>query len=1135
MERHDAPQPEPNSDRQRVAEDLFDAVRALPPEQRDAAIDAGSQDPWVRAEVRSLLQFDGSTLPTEGVRRSGRFDSESCMGLSVGGFTLRRVIGVGGMGTVFEAEQELPTRKIAVKVLHSAAARPATLARFRKESEFLARLDHPNIARVIAAGTLHLPSDGSPHPYFAMELVEGGRAIARWAEESRAPRRDIVRLFATACDAVGSGHRRGIAHLDLKPSNILVSAAGELRVIDYGIAKSLGANGGDAKDGSAGDGAAIDNASRPIAGTPQYMSPEQFARDAASVDSRSDVYALGLVLYELLTKRLPYETRGEPFTRVARVVRESMPTAPRLVDSTIAADLDAIVMKAIAKDRDRRYGTASELADDLRRWLDDEPVIAAKPRPVDAAMRFVRRNPLASGLAVIAAAAIVAGTAISLAIAAREAATAEQLRVAAARANLRAAGAALALSQPADSINYLELAPADQRAWESRHIHARLANFELFANATAEVLSVAEIPATHEVLGGITGGFLYVIDTSHARPTECIDIRAVSRDPEHISIPSMAATPSGRTILCTTTVGEFITIARDPSSLRRFDVSGIIRCAAPTERVACLIDSSGGCGMIDIVSGETLAEIAGIGEARDASFSADGRVALIGFRDGRLRRVDFNIDKPAVTERWCTAPHVGGTRAVAVSPDASTMAVAWIEGRIARIDAATGATQLERDVLGGSVFDIVISPDNTMIAGSSWSNDVRIIAMDSLALTRRFGGTESHVWHIAFSADGTRLFGRIVRRVNLAGAAPKFIDCVAAWSVQGTAAIHDSEFGTPLLAAAHGPAPNIFTTVDGNGRIREFDARSGSVRDLATIGGVPNGDARVSVVARSERAIAVGFIDGTVALFARERDREGDREGAGFVQRWRVPTLGGKISGIGFTPDGTRIACGRDMQSAVMLDAADGQIAWQAELPTGKSSPDRRHVTGPIFLDGGSKVTFVTMLSESPRVVFRVADGAVLPQQFARSMIESEDGIFRPSDGLIYTIGVTGAAEVEHPDGTLDHTTIGRNGGTLCTDRGFTRLFASTRDGATRVLAFEPLEELMRLDSPAGVPLVIGFDDEADDLTMITSRGVARTWRGGSIQPSSLPADVAIPQMLRDGALPAEPEPVRPAAAATKK
>lgn len=1132
MERDDAPQPEPNSDRQRAAEDLFDAVRALPPELRDAAIDAGSQDPWskdpwVRAEVRSLLQFDGSTLPTTGERRSGRFDSDSCVGLSVGGFTLRRVIGVGGMGTVFEADQELPMRKIAVKVLHSASARPATLARFRKESEFLARLDHPNIARVIAAGTLHLPSDGSPHPYFAMELVDGGRAIARWADESRASRRDIVRLFATACDAVGSGHRRGIAHLDLKPSNILVSAEGELRVIDYGIAKSLAADASNATKGDAKDGAASDDASRPIAGTPQYMSPEQFARDAGSVDSRSDVYALGLVLYELLTKRLPYETRGEPFTRVARVVRETTPAAPRLVDATIPADLDAIVMKAIAKDRDRRYGTASELADDLRRWLNDEPVIAAKSRSVDAAMRFVRRNPLASALAVIAASAILAGTAVSLAIAAREAATAEQLRVAAARANLRAASAALALSQPADSINSLELAPIDQREWESRHIQARLANFELFENATAEVLSVAEIPATHEVLGGISGGFLYVIDAAGTRPTECIDIRAVSRDPEHISIPSLAATPSGRTILCTTTVGEFITIARDPSSLRRFDVGGFIRCAAPTDRVASLVDTRGGCGMIDIVTGETLAEIEGIGEARDASFSADGRVALIGFRDGRLRCVDLDVDKRSAKERWCTAPHAGGTRAVAVSPDASTMAVAWIEGRIARIDAATGATQLERDVLGGSVFDIVISPDNTLIAGSSWSNDVRIIAMDSLALTRRFGGTESHVWNIAFSADGTRLFGRIVRRVNVPGAAPKIIDCVAAWSVQGTAAIQDTEFGTSLAAATHGPAPNLFTTVDANGRIREFDARSGSMREIAMVAGAANGDARANVVARSDRAIAVGFFDGTVALFA----REGDRQDAGFVQRWRIPTLGGRISGIGFTPDGTRIACGRDLQSAVMLDATDGRIAWQAELPVGKSTPDRRHVTRPIFLDGGTKVTFVTMLSESPRVIFRVADGAVLPPQFARSMIESDDGIFRPNDGLIYAIGVTGTAEVEHPDGTLEHTTIGRNGGTLCADRGFTRLFASTRDGATRVFAFDPLEELMRLDSPAGIPLVIGFDDEADDLTMITSRGVARTWRGGSIQPPSLPPDIAIPQMLRNGELPAEPEPVRPTAA----
>ena len=223
---------------QRWVEDLFDAVRELPPEAREAAIDSGTANPWVRAEVRSLLHFDDLDAKTVGslhsanALRGARFDAEACIGLAIDGFTLRRVIGVGGMGTVFEADQEMPARKIAVKVLHGALARPSTLARFRKESAFLARLDHPNIARVIAAGTLHVPDDGGARPYFAMELVEGGRAITRWARETHASRADIVRVVADACDAVGAGHRSGIVHLDLKPGNLIVSRTGALRVID---------------------------------------------------------------------------------------------------------------------------------------------------------------------------------------------------------------------------------------------------------------------------------------------------------------------------------------------------------------------------------------------------------------------------------------------------------------------------------------------------------------------------------------------------------------------------------------------------------------------------------------------------------------------------------------------------------------------------------------------------------------------------------------------------------------------------------------------------------------------------------------------------------------------------------------
>jgi hypothetical protein len=192
---------EPRGNRQQAAEDLFEQVRALDPDAREAAIDAGSDDAWVRAEVRSLLEFDISTLATLGSRRDARFDAAACVGLSVGGFTLREVIGVGGMGTVFAADQELPARAIAVKVLHSAAARPSTLARFRKESEFLARLDHPNIARVIAAGALQVPGDGGARPYFAMELVAGGRSITRWARETRASRADACAARSSAACA----------------------------------------------------------------------------------------------------------------------------------------------------------------------------------------------------------------------------------------------------------------------------------------------------------------------------------------------------------------------------------------------------------------------------------------------------------------------------------------------------------------------------------------------------------------------------------------------------------------------------------------------------------------------------------------------------------------------------------------------------------------------------------------------------------------------------------------------------------------------------------------------------------------------------------------------------------------------
>ena len=1147
---------------QRSVEDLFDAVRELPPEAREAAIDSGTANPWVRAEVRSLLHFDDLDAKTIGslhsadALRGARFDAEACIGLAIDGFTLRRVIGVGGMGTVFEADQEMPARKIAVKVLHGALARPSTLARFRKESAFLARLDHPNIARVIAAGTLHVPGDGGARPYFAMELVEGGRAITRWARETHASRADIVRVVADACDAVGAGHRSGIVHLDLKPGNLIVSRTGALRVIDYGIATSISRNRGEADEKADGEtgGEAADKPTektagapegerevgRPLVGTPQYMSPEQFDGASGRVDSRADVYALGLILYELLTGRLPYQTRGAGIDAISATVRATEPTAPRRIDATIEQDLESVVLKAIAKRSDARYGTAGELADELRRWLADEVVLAAETGPLGLMMRYFRKNKMVGLLvaAVILSVAVGALVSFSFALQSREAA--DRARIQAARANQKSASSSLELNNPADAVLRLEEIPAELRGWEARHVSARMANFEIYSSCGSEVLCVAPIAATNELLVGITGGFLEIVDLDHVRPTEVIDLRPMYGSTAGGSVAGTSASPDGATILLHTTEGRVFAIDRASSSLTPLGTGASISAGfvgngpEGQARTVCCIYAYGGAETIALSTGKPLHRFSFDDPIADASRSADGATIIVGQLDGVLRCIEIDAATSDLRERWRTQPRALGARAVAIAPDASVIVVAWKDGSITRIDPANGATLAERELWGGSAFELVISPDARTIAASSWSRTVRVIDMDSLAVRDCFSGTHAHVWGIAFSPDGTRIFGRIVLPELAKPGAPKSnADCAGAWIVAGNKAIRSIDTQHRPVVATFGPVPSLFTSATDDGTIYEFDAAQGTTRALGVVAGL-NTSSVIYSITRSERFIAVGLTDGAVVLLEPREQDDGlgnERKGganatASLVERWRVrPGVSGSVT-LAFDPKGAMIACGFSGNSAAMLSVADGGVLWTAELPTGDAVPGRMSVVKPVFEGEQDRVAFATVLSNSPFRLFRAHDGKVLNPNGNSKMAESDVGIWRAEDERFYFLGITGCIFTD--EGHIASTkNIAQDGGVLCTDRAQTRLFTATREAVTRVIAFDPLEEIMRLDSPAGRPVAIGFDDALDQLTVLTSSGVARSWLGRTIAPPTIVARPTLKASVFDAPPYDEPAPRR--------
>jgi len=334
----------------------------------------------------------------------------------IGRFFIERPIGSGGMGTVYLAQQESPRRQVALKVMKHGVASPSALKRFEFEAQILARLRHPGIAQVFEAGS-HDDGHGGV-PYFVMEFIPGALPVTEYADEKGLSNRERLELFVRVCDAVHHGHQKGVIHRDLKPSNILVDSSGEPKIIDFGVARATDSD------------LAVTTMRTDVGqliGTLQYMSPEQCAADPNDLDTRADVYALGVVLYELLTRSLPYDLTSAAIHEAVRVIREAPPTKLSAINRTLRGDVETIALKAIEKDRDRRYQSAAALGSDIERYLRNEPIEARPASAIYHFRMFAARNRVGLAAASLVSVALVAGTIVSVVFALREA---DQRRIA---------------------------------------------------------------------------------------------------------------------------------------------------------------------------------------------------------------------------------------------------------------------------------------------------------------------------------------------------------------------------------------------------------------------------------------------------------------------------------------------------------------------------------------------------------------------------------------------------------------------------------------------------------------------------------------------------------------------------------
>ena len=418
---------------------LFAGTCDIEPKERASVLnDECAGDPSLRAEVEALLASDAAPDPFlesnalgGAAGPAGRAmppDRDAALvGQRLSRYHIRRVIASGGMGAVYEAVQDKPQRTVAVKVMKRGIASRSSLRRFEYESQILARLRHPGIAQVYEAGMHETPTETVP--YFAMEYVPNARTIVEYARDKLLGTRQRLELFIKVCAAVHHGHQKGIIHRDLKPGNILVDSTGEPKIIDFGVARATDSD------------LAITTFQTDfgqLIGTLQYMSPEQCDADPHDLDTRSDVYAMGVVLYELLCDQLPYDVSQVPVYEAPRTIREKIPAKPSAVNRALPVDLDWITMKALEKDRTRRYASAVELAADIQRHLDHVPVLVGRPSAAYRISKFVRRNKLGVAAAALLALAVLTGTAATAWQAVRAThAEARAVALAATESNLR--------------------------------------------------------------------------------------------------------------------------------------------------------------------------------------------------------------------------------------------------------------------------------------------------------------------------------------------------------------------------------------------------------------------------------------------------------------------------------------------------------------------------------------------------------------------------------------------------------------------------------------------------------------------------------------------------------------------------
>ncbi len=820
------------------------------------------------------------------------------------GYEIVAVIGHGGTGAVYRARQLRPGREVALKRVR--AGRGRDLSRSRAEADTLARLRHPNIVQIYEV----IEHDGEM--YLSLELIEGG-SLAGYLQGRPLRQADVTALLETIARAVEHAHRHGVIHRDLKPANILLhqherraprlNVAKRLittslqspaslvpKVADFGIAKRLTLDTGETLEGD-------------IIGTPSYMAPEQAAGKLDQIGPATDVYSLGVILYEMLTGRVPIQ--GPTTLETLSLVRTEEPVPPRRLQPSLSRDLEVICLKCLEKLPSRRYASAEDFADDLRRFRYDQPIRARAPSALDRSLRFARRNKsliaAVSGVVVSLAAGLAfalffaAGESRQRRLAEENARTASHERQLALRevyrGRIAAAAAALLGHDVAEAALQLNAAPEELRDWEWHHFHCALdESSAVFHSATDEAVHLF---------------------------TPANDIRLLYRGPDTFGIGDATGKRLGTYSI---SARDALCLGRGPGDSRfaRFEVDGttivdgdgkvLLRLPA-SDGVVCSADGKTLALRIlgpaehdrfvifDLASGRERMSIQVPGQQLySAAFSPDGKLVAAACEDSTARIWDTTTGQETVVLRG----HAVKVVRVAFRPDGKRLATCSADGTVRQWDPESGrevVAPYERHV--GEVWVAAFSPDGRLIASAGTDRTIRLWdAASRRDVMVRHGHTDS-IEELAFSADGRRL---------------------ASWSSDGSVRIWDvDESCSPSVLRGHGsyvypvafsPDGRWLASGSWDGTVRLWDARTGAVRRVWRH---PSRVIDVAFTPGGQVASICGE-DGIVRLWNVDSESVARKIKVAETPRWHLAV----------TSDGSRIITSEATGPVTVTDAATG-------------------------------------------------------------------------------------------------------------------------------------------------------------------------------------------------------------------